>query len=163
MQPLYRAAVARKGTLGDTCPMREMSRTSLVARLPAVLYRLVDDIERYPEFVPGCTAAEVLERSAQQVIARLTVRRGLLRAQFTTRNRLQPEHSVQMQLVEGPFKVLEGSWQFSPVASNGCRVDFKLRFQFSNPCKSALLEPLFEQTQAELVRAFVNRAQSMPP
>jgi ribosome-associated toxin RatA of RatAB toxin-antitoxin module len=139
-----------------------MTRTSLVARLPAVMYRLVDDIERYPEFIPGCTSAEVLERSEQQVVARLAVQRGPLRTQFTTRNRLDPGRSVQMQLVEGPFKVLEGSWNFSPVASNGCRIEFKLRFQFSNALKSALFEPLFEDAQAELVRAFVARAQSLP-
>jgi ribosome-associated toxin RatA of RatAB toxin-antitoxin module len=142
--------------------MREMIRTLLVARSPEVMYRLVDDIERYPEFVPGCTSAEVLARSGQEVVARLAVRRGPLHTQFTTRNRLDPGRSVHMQLVEGPFKVLEGSWDFTPVASNGCRIDFKLRFQFSNALKSALFEPLFEDTQAELLRAFVARAQSLP-
>jgi len=139
--------------------MREMTRTSLVARLPQVVYRLVDDIGRYPEFVPGCTAAQVLERSAQEVVARLAVRRGPLRTEFTTRNRLDPDRSIQMLLVEGPFKTLEGSWTFSPVASNGCRIDFRLRFQFSNVLKSALFEPWFEDIQSELVRAFVARAQ----
>ncbi len=139
-----------------------MVRTSLVARSPEVMYRLVDDIERYPEFVPGCSSAQVLARSSQEVVARLSVRRGPLRTQFTTRNRLDPGHSVQMQLVEGPFKVLEGSWTFTPVASNGCRVEFKLRFQFASALKSALFEPLFEEAQAELVRAFVARAQSLP-
>jgi len=142
--------------------MREMTRTSLVARLPHVIYRLVDDIERYPEFVPGCTAAQVLQRSAQEVVARVAVRRGPLRTEFTTRNRLDPDRSVHMLLVEGPFKMLEGSWDFSPVASNGCRIDFRLRFQFSNVLKSALFEPLFEDAQSELVRAFVARAQSQP-
>jgi ribosome-associated toxin RatA of RatAB toxin-antitoxin module len=126
------------------------------------VYQVVDDIARYPEFVPGCTSAEVLERDSQQVVARLAVRRGPLHTHFTTRNQLDPERSVHMQLVEGPFKVLEGSWHFSPVASHGCRIDFRLRFQFSNPLKSALFEPLFEEAQAELVRAFVARAQSLP-
>ncbi len=139
-----------------------MSRTSLVARLPHVVYGLVNDIERYPEFVPGCTAATVLERGPQQLVARLVVKRGLLRTEFTTRNRLDPDRGIHMQLVEGPFKTLEGSWTFSPVASNGCRIDFRLRFQFSSALKSALLEPLFEEAQAELLRAFVGRAQSRP-
>ena len=85
-----------------------MTRTSLVARAPKVVYGVVDDIARYPEFVPGCTAADVLERDCRQVVARLAVRRGPLRTQFTTRNQLDPERSVYMQLVEGPFKVLEG-------------------------------------------------------
>ncbi len=139
-----------------------MTRTSLVARAPKVVYQVVDDIARYPEFVPGCTAADVLERDSQQVVARLAVRRGPLHTHFTTRNQLEPGRSVLMRLVEGPFKVLEGSWHFSPVANNGCRIDFKLRFQFSNPLKSVLFESLFEEVQAELVRAFVARAQSLP-
>ena len=94
------------------------------------------------------------------MVARLAVRRGPLRTEFTTRNRLDPGRSVHMQLVEGPFRVLEGHWSFTPVASNGCRIDFSLRFQFSNALKSALFEPLFEETAAALVRAFVARAQS---
>jgi len=142
--------------------MREMTRSSLVARPPAVLYQLVDDIGRYPEFVPGCTAAQVLERNEYEVVARLTVRRGPLHTHFTTRNRLDPGRSVQMELVEGPFKVLAGRWSFTPVASNGCRIELQLRFQFASVVKSVLFDALFEDTQSELVRAFVARAQSLP-
>lgn len=142
--------------------MREMTRSALVARPPAVLYRLVEDVERYPEFVPGCTSAQVLERSDHDMLARLAVRRGPLRTEFTTRNQLDPGRGVHMHLVEGPFRVLEGQWSFTPVASNGCRIQLSLRFQFSNALKSALFDPLFEETAASLVRAFVARAQSAP-
>jgi ribosome-associated toxin RatA of RatAB toxin-antitoxin module len=142
--------------------MREMTRSALVARLPALLYRLVEQVEHYPEFVPGCSAAQVLERDEHQMLARLVVRRGLLRTEFTTRNILDPGRSVHMQLVDGPFRVLEGHWSFTPVASNGCRIELALRFEFSNALKSGLFEPLFEQTAASLVRAFASRAQSLP-
>jgi ribosome-associated toxin RatA of RatAB toxin-antitoxin module len=142
--------------------MRETVRSALVARPPKVLYDLVVDVDRYPDFVPGVSAAAVLERGEAVQLARLTVHRGPLRAEFTTRNHLVPGHSVEMQLVEGPFKVLQGHWSFIPVASNGCRIEFRLRFQFANPLKSALFEPLFEDTVASLVRAFVARAQGMP-
>jgi ribosome-associated toxin RatA of RatAB toxin-antitoxin module len=142
--------------------MREMTRSALVARPPAVLYQLVEQVERYPEFVPGCSVAQVLERSGNQMLARLAVRRGLLRTEFTTRNVLDPSRSVHMQLVEGPFRVLEGHWSFTPVASNGCRIEFALRFEFSNALKSALFEPLFEETAGSLVRAFATRAQTLP-
>jgi ribosome-associated toxin RatA of RatAB toxin-antitoxin module len=139
--------------------MRETVRSALVARPPAVLYDLVVDVERYPEFVPGVSAAAVLERTDDVQLARLTVQRGPLRTSFTTRNQLVPGHSVDMQLVEGPFRILQGQWSFTPVASNGCRIEFRVRFQFTNPLKSALFEPLFEDTVATLVRAFVARAQ----
>ena len=142
--------------------MREMTRSALVTRPPGMLYQLVEDVERYPEFVPGCTSAHVLERGEHEMVARLAVRRGPLRTEFTTRNRLDPGRGVHMHLVEGPFRVLEGQWSFAPVASNGCRIQLSLRFQFSNALKSALFDPLFEETAASLVRAFVARAQSLP-
>jgi ribosome-associated toxin RatA of RatAB toxin-antitoxin module len=142
--------------------MREMTRSALVARSPELVYQLVEDIERYPEFVPGCTEATVLERGERELVARLTVRRGALRTEFTTRNLLEPGRSMHMDLVEGPFRMLEGDWTFTPVGTNGCRIELSLRFQFSNILKSALFEPLFEETAASLVRAFVSRAQSMP-
>jgi ribosome-associated toxin RatA of RatAB toxin-antitoxin module len=142
--------------------MREMTRSALVTRPPALLYQLVEEVERYPEFVPGCTSAQVLERADGQMLARLAVRRGPLRTEFTTRNQLDPGRGVHMQLVEGPFRVLEGQWSFTPIASNGCRIQLSLRFQFSNALKSALFDPLFEETAASLVRAFVARAQSLP-
>src|ERR1700722_18336776 len=142
--------------------MREMTRSALVARRPDMLYQLVEDVERYPEFVPGCTLAQVLERGDNEMVARLAVRRGPLRTEFTTRNQLDPGRGVHMHLIEGPFRVLEGQWSFTPVASNGCRIQLSLRFQFSNALKSALFDPLFEETAASLVRAFVARAQSTP-
>jgi ribosome-associated toxin RatA of RatAB toxin-antitoxin module len=141
--------------------MREMTRSALVARSPELVYQLVEDVERYPEFVPGCTEAKVLERTANEMVARLAVRRGPVRMEFTTRNRLDPGRGMQMDLVDGPFRALEGNWRFTPVASNGCRIELSLRFQFSNLIKSALFEPLFEETAASLVRAFVSRAQSI--
>jgi ribosome-associated toxin RatA of RatAB toxin-antitoxin module len=142
--------------------MREMTRSALVARPPGLVYQIVEDVERYPEFVPGCSEAAVLSRSAAEIIARLVVKRGPLRTDFTTRNRLESGRSIHMNLVEGPFRMLEGNWTFLPVGSNGCRIEFALRFQFSNRLKAALFEPIFEETAAMLVRAFVSRAQSMP-
>ena len=140
--------------------MREITRTALVARPPDEVYRLVEDVARYPEFVPGCTSAEVLSSAEREMVARLAVRRGPLRTHFTTRNHLDPGRGVHMELVDGPFKVLDGRWQFIPVGANGCRIEFRLRFQFSSTLKATLFEPLFEETVTELVRAFVRRAQA---
>jgi ribosome-associated toxin RatA of RatAB toxin-antitoxin module len=142
--------------------MRELIRSALVAKSPALLYRLVENVQDYPSFVPGVTEAIVLSRTESEVVARLTVRRGPLRTHFTTCNRLDPARGIHMELVEGPFRVLDGQWNFTPVGQNGCRIDFRLRFQFSNPLKSAIFEPLFEETAASLVRAFVARAQQLP-
>ena len=93
--------------------------------------------------------------------ASLTIRRGPLRTQFTTRNRLERDRSVSMSLVSGPFRSLEGLWTLSPLGEDGCSVELRMRFEFSAAVPGALFEPLFEETAASLVDAFVERAREV--
>jgi ribosome-associated toxin RatA of RatAB toxin-antitoxin module len=81
-----------------------------------------------------------------------------LHAEFTTRNLLEPDKRVLMQFVSGPFRVLEGLWTFTPLGELGCRVELEMRFEFANRVAATLFEPLFENTAASLVDAFVRRA-----
>jgi ribosome-associated toxin RatA of RatAB toxin-antitoxin module len=138
--------------------MREVKRSALIAESPARMYALINDIERYPDFVPGCTAARIESRKTGEVVATLSIRKGPLRAEFTTRNLLQPDKRVLMQFVSGPFRVLEGLWTLTPLGDLGCRVELEMRFEFANRVAGTLFEPLFEDTAASLVDAFVKRA-----
>jgi ribosome-associated toxin RatA of RatAB toxin-antitoxin module len=92
------------------------------------------------------------------VVATLNIKRGPLRAEFTTRNLLEPDRRVLMQFVSGPFRVLEGLWTLTPLGELGCRVELEMRFEFANRFAGALFESLFEDTAASLVDAFVKRA-----
>ena len=138
--------------------MREVKRSALIAESPDRMYELINDIERYPEFVPWCTAARVESRKETEVVATLTIKRGPLRAEFTTRNLLEPGKRVLMQFVSGPFSVLEGLWTLTPLGDLGCRVELEMRFEFANRVAGTLFAPLFEDTAASLVDAFVKRA-----
>ena len=139
--------------------MRTLTRSALIACLPAQVYALVNDIASYPKFVPGCSGAEILLQTEREVVARLKVHRGPFSTQLTTRNHLTPHSEIRMELVSGPMRSLDGLWSFAPVGSNGCRIELQLQFEFSNPLKAALLEPLIEGTVASMVTAFVARAQ----
>src|SRR3982751_1705929 len=119
--------------------MREVKRSALIAESPARMYALVNDIERYPEFVPWCTAARVDSRKEGEVVAALTIKRGPVKSEFTTRN------------------LLEGLWTFTALGDLGCRVELEMRFEFANRLTNALFAPLFEDTAASLVDAFVKR------
>jgi len=143
--------------------MREVKRSALIAESPARMYELINDIERYPEFVPWCTAARVESRKEGEVVATLVIKRGPLRAEFTTRNLLEPGKRVLMQFVSGPFSVLEGLWTLTPLGELGCRVELEMRFEFSNRVAGTLFAPLFEDTAASLVDAFVKRARESKP
>lgn len=140
--------------------MREIKRSAVVSRPPAEMFALISDIESYPEFVPWCTHARVQSRSQHEVVATLGVRQGALHGEFTTRNTLDPDRSIVMSLVSGPFRSLEGQWRLEPMSGNACRVELAMRFAFRNPLTAMLLEPLFAGTVGSLVEAFVARAHS---
>jgi ribosome-associated toxin RatA of RatAB toxin-antitoxin module len=144
--------------------MRRLHRSALVAATPERLYQLINDVERYPEFVPGCTGARVLARGEGFVEARLEVGSGLLRTAFTTRNTLEPSHRVTMDLVEGPLKSLHGVWTLVPVTAPengtvlGCRVELDLAFEPAGGLSGLALGPLLERTASSMVDAFAGRA-----
>jgi ribosome-associated toxin RatA of RatAB toxin-antitoxin module len=141
--------------------MREVKRSALLNQPPSRIYALINDIESYPQFVPWCTQARVLSRSATEIVAELHVRQGALSGAFTTRNRLTPESAVHMQLLEGPFRALDGLWQLTPIAPHGCRVELEVRFEFRSRLSGVLFDSLFAQTVASLVDAFVQRARTL--
>src|SRR5580658_4915276 len=142
--------------------MREVKRSALVNSSPARLFELINDIESDPQFLPWCTHARVAARTPQEIVATIGVRQGALHGEFTTRNTLEADRSIRMQLVNGPFRVLEGQWLLTPVNGGGCRVELSVRFAFRNALTGLLLEPKFAATIASLVDAFVARARGQP-
>jgi ribosome-associated toxin RatA of RatAB toxin-antitoxin module len=141
--------------------MRQIRRSALVAATPQRMFELINDVERYPEFVPGCAAAEVLERDDESLRARLTVGSGPLRTSFVTRNRLRVPHAIDMELDEGPLRSLSGKWRLTPVQAGdveGCRVELDLTFELQGGLKGLALGPVIERMAGSLVDAFVARA-----
>lgn len=142
--------------------MRHFKRSALIGRPAGQVFGIIADVEKYPEFVPGCSAARVQFRDAAEVVAALDVRRGPLSTTFTTRNSLQPPHAIEMTLVEGPFRALQGRWSLLPLAVDGCRIELELQFEFLRAFPATLFDPVFEEIAAALVDAFVARARGLP-
>jgi ribosome-associated toxin RatA of RatAB toxin-antitoxin module len=145
--------------------MREIQRSALVPYSPEQIFALVDDIERYSEFLPWVSRATLISRTERERVGRLEMARAGLREQFTTRNVVAPPNRLEMNLVEGPFRVLEGVWTFTPVgemqAPRGTRIDLKLRFEFKSKMTDLLLAPKFAASCDALVDAFATRAQDV--
>ncbi len=141
--------------------MREVKRLALVNRPPGEVFALINDIESYPQFLPWCTHARVQSRSSSEIVATLGVRQGSLQGEFTTRNALEPDTRIRMDLVSGPFRTLQGEWRLTPI-EGGCRVELSMRFAFNNRLTALLFEPLFAHTIGSLVDAFVARARARP-
>jgi ribosome-associated toxin RatA of RatAB toxin-antitoxin module len=144
--------------------MRHIRRSALVGTSPQRMFDLINDVERYPEFVPGCTAARVIESSASELHAELTVGAGLMKATFSTRNRLSPPDLIEIQLEKGPLKSLHGRWTLVPVAAGdvaGCRVELDLSFEPEGGLAAMALTPVIEKLAGSLVDAFVARARRL--
>lgn len=141
--------------------MPQVDRTALVPYTPAQMFALVADIERYPDFVPWVSRAEILERTPTEIVARLEMERSGVREKFTTRNLLGGPHHMDLRLVDGPFKLLEGRWTFDEIAGRGSRIGLSIRFEFANPLMAMLLNKSFEKSCGQLVDAFVEHARSM--
>ncbi len=141
--------------------MREITRSALVPYTPQQMFALVADVEKYPQFLPWCLGAQIVERTADQIIASLELGKGGLREKFTTRNLLSPPQGMQLQLIDGPFKTLEGAWSFDAIQDRGSRIALTMRFEFANPVTALLLSKSFERNLNTLVDAFTARAQSI--
>jgi ribosome-associated toxin RatA of RatAB toxin-antitoxin module len=138
-------------------------RRVVVADPPERMFALVNDVESYPQFLPHCRAARVLRRGEGEIEARIELAKGALHKAFTTRNRLDPPHRIQMQLVDGPFRRLQGAWVFTDLGPQGTAVELDLEFEFSNRLVAIALGPVFHQLANSLVDAFVLRARSLRP
>jgi ribosome-associated toxin RatA of RatAB toxin-antitoxin module len=125
------------------------------------MFALVADIERYPQFVPWVASVDVLERKPGHVVARMHMQRSGVHEKFTTRSALAPPHRIDMHLVEGPFKSLEGCWTFEDIAGRGTRISLSIQFEFANPLLSMLLSRTFEKSCGQLVDAFVEHARDV--
>ena|SRR5271165_4161148 len=141
--------------------MQVVERSALVTYTPAQMFGLVNDVARYPEFLPWCVGVKVEEVSATERIASLKIARGVLNAEFTTRNTLVPDAEIHMQLMHGPFRDLTGLWRFEAIGSRGSRVQFKVQFQFKNRVTAAAFDAVFETLCGSIVDAFVQRAQNI--
>jgi ribosome-associated toxin RatA of RatAB toxin-antitoxin module len=141
--------------------LKVVDRSAIVTATPAEMFALVDDVPRYPEFLPGCVAARLDTTSANERIAALQIVRGGMRMEFTTRNTVAPPHQILMELVEGPFKRLIGRWHFEPLGERGSRVGFHVEFEFKNRLMGLALNPMFESVCDNIVDAFVVRAREV--
>jgi ribosome-associated toxin RatA of RatAB toxin-antitoxin module len=144
--------------------MKTVQKSVLIWFSAAEMFALVTDVAHYPEFLPWCDHARVLETDAHGMKAEVGISFSGIRQTFTTRNEHVPGREVRMQLVDGPFSALDGLWTFSPVGNGeqrACRVELKLNYGFRNAALAALVGPVFDKIAGSLVDAFVKRAEQV--
>ena len=147
--------------------MKHVKKSVLLWYSPHEMYALVTGVADYPEFLPWCSKAEVLEQRETGVTARLHLSYLGVRQAFTTRNEHVVDESVVLTLVDGPFSVLDGTWRFVPVppqegaSAKACKIEFELRYSFANGALDALISPVFDRIANTFVDSFVKRAEQV--
>ena len=140
--------------------MKRMTRSAIVACSAEAFYALVEDIEAYPAFLPWCAEAQVRERAPGRTVATLTLAVKGLRQSLTTENANLRGQSIDMRLLEGPFRHFGACWRFTPLSPAAAKVEFTLEYEFSNRVVGALLGPVFGRLADDTVTAFARRAAS---
>jgi len=135
-----------------------VKKSALVNYSAAQMYNLVDDIPAYPDFLPWCSATNVISRNDDEVRATIEISRGGINKAFTTCNRLQSNKMIEIRLLDGPFRHLEGFWRFQSLREDACKVSLDLEFEFSNTLLRLAIGPVFSQIANTMVDAFCQRA-----
>lgn len=138
--------------------MPEVTRSVIVEHSPAQMFALIDAIEEYPEFLPWCGAATVILRNETITRATLQINYHGIRQTFTTENAKRAPVEMLITLVEGPFRSLEGAWRFTALGERGCKIEFRLNYEFSGRLLEKLIGPVFDYIANSLLEAFVKRA-----
>jgi ribosome-associated toxin RatA of RatAB toxin-antitoxin module len=142
--------------------MKRIARSAIVGASAETFYALAEDIESYPAFLPWCAAAQVKERTPGRTVATLTLGVKGVRQSFTTENSNVPGRSIDMRLLEGPFRSFAAAWRFTPLEANAAKVEFSIEYEFSSRLVAAALDPVFSRIADSTVEAFARRATERP-
>lgn len=138
--------------------MTSVTRTALLPYSDQELFHLITDVDRYRDFLPFCIGSEVLERREDEMLARIAFAKLGLSQALTTRNRLTPHQRIELELVEGPFRALQGAWEFKALAPQACKVSFRIDFDVEASYLSLAVGSAINQAALTAVDAFSRRA-----
>lgn len=122
------------------------------------MYDIVNDVDSYPEFLPWCGGVKIHQLDNSSMEASILMRGAGLNHWFKTRNSMVPGKSIEMELVEGPFSKLDGLWSFTPIDSEGCKIELRLLFEMKQGLASTLIAPAFSRIANSMVDSFCDRA-----
>ena len=145
--------------------MHTYSETRILSHSPEQLFKLVVDIERYPEFLPWCRGARIVSREGNSFLGELVISFSHLTERYTSRVTPTPptkttEGRIEVALVSGPFKHLNTHWRFVPHA-NGCEIHLDLDFEFKSKLLDKMLGGMFGKACEKMVGAFTTRAETL--
>jgi ribosome-associated toxin RatA of RatAB toxin-antitoxin module len=139
----------------------EIKRSALMPYAAQIMYDIVNDVQRYPEFLPWCGGVKVHRADSHSMEAAILMQAAGLNHWFKTRNAMVPGESIEITLLEGPFSKLEGSWNFTSLNDDGCKIELMLQFEIKHSLAAAIIAPAFSRIANTMVESFCNRARDL--
>lgn len=125
------------------------------------LFDLVAGVERYPQFLPWCTAARITRRQGPTFWADLVVQFKVFRERFSSKVTLHPYEQIDVEYIQGPFRYLNNHWHFIEAEDGGCIIDFYVDFEFKSRVLQKMIGLLFNEAVSRMVGAFEARARQL--
>lgn len=141
--------------------MANVNKSLLIQHSAQRMFDLVTDVQKYPDFLPWCGGVEVFESTPEMMEAKININFKGVKQYFHTRNIQKSPTDIDMHFVSGPFKKFEGKWTFTPLAEDACKIEFCLRYEFSNFVLDKLIGPVFSVIANTFVNSFVKRANDL--
>ena len=141
--------------------MALVEKSVLIEYSAQQMFDLVDGCEDYPRFLPWCARGEVKFRDELRTVATLHINYHSIKSHFTTENVKEAPGSMQIRLVDGPFRRLEGMWRFRTLSETACKIEFQLHYDFSSKVFEKVIGPVFNHIANTFVDAFVRRAEQV--
>jgi ribosome-associated toxin RatA of RatAB toxin-antitoxin module len=138
--------------------MAQVQKTVLIHHSASRMYALVDDVKKYPEFLPWCGGVDLIKQDDASTVATLHIDYHGLHQKFTTENLKTFPSLMEIKLKDGPFKHLEGVWRFIELNENACKIEFMLNYEFANIIIEKIISPVFSHIANTFVDGFVARA-----
>jgi ribosome-associated toxin RatA of RatAB toxin-antitoxin module len=141
--------------------MTSITRSALVMHSAEQMYALVNDVESYPQFLPGCASTELISRTDEELVASLTISKAGVNQTFTTQNKLQFPDRMELSLVDGPFSHFVSVWHFQRLSDEACKVTFDIDFEVNGKIAGIAIGVAFKQMATAMVDSFVQRAKQV--
>lgn len=141
--------------------MRSIRRSARVPYTAAQMFDLVNDVEAYPQFLHWCRGARIERRDGATIEAVLDIGISGIHKSFRTRNTLQAPDAIEIELVSGPFRRLDGKWAFEDLDDGGSKVSLLLEFEVVASPLSMIFSTVFEELARSQMNAFVDRAREL--
>lgn len=138
--------------------MYNIHKSAIVLHPAAMMFKLVDEVENYPNFLPWCGSTRIIHRDSEITRASIEINFKGIKQSFTTENIKKSDQLMHIRLIDGPFKLLSGSWLFHKLDVNSCQIELTLEYQFSNILLETLISPVFNIIANTFIDEFIKEA-----